>query len=271
MTNERLKWVLPVPFLIFAIGAWLISKIENDVAAQVARAQLQQREGHYSQALNLYEVIHENYSRSQFADDALWEIANIYYVNLYDIDRALLYFHRLVREYPESVLAIDAYLKMAEIHEVELGDLPQTIALLTQALTYSTSFDIDRPILFRMGDLHLKLKELKKSLQKFEIVVRRIPDDHLAYRARNRIGIICQIAGRHQESLTYFRVTAGQTNCSECRIEAHFGLIESHEFLEEPEKAINAAESISDQDLPIEEKKKIIRRLRNKLEYLQAL
>ena len=51
MTNNRLRWVLPVPFLILAIGAWLISKVENDVAVQVARAQLQQREGYYSQAL----------------------------------------------------------------------------------------------------------------------------------------------------------------------------------------------------------------------------
>ena len=146
MTNDRLRWVLPVPFLILAIGAWLISKVENDVAVQVARAQLQQREGYYSQALNLHEAIHENYSRSQFADDVLWEIANIYYVNLDDIDRALLYFHRLVREYPESVLAIDAYLKMAEIHEVERRDLPQAIGLLTQALTYGTSFETDRLI-----------------------------------------------------------------------------------------------------------------------------
>ena len=122
-----------------------------------------------------------------------------------------------------------------------------------------------------MGDSYLKLRQLKQSMQKFEIVVQRIPDDHLAYRSRNRIGTICQITGRHQESLTSFRVTAGQTNCSECRIEAYLGLIESYEFLEEPEKAINMAESISDQDLPIEEKQKIIRGLRNKLEYLQAL
>ena len=271
MTNDRLRWVLPVPFLIFVVGAWLISKVENDVAVQVARAQLHQRERHYSQALNLYEVIHENYPRSQFADDALWEIANIYYGNLYDIDRALLSFHRLVQEYPESVLAMDAYLKMAEIHEVELRDLPQAITLLAQALTYSTSFDADPAIFFRMGDLHLKLSQLKQSMQKFEIIVRRIPDDHLAYRARNRIGTICQIAGHHQESLTYFRITARQTNCSECRTEAHLGLIESYEFLEEPEKAISLAESISGQDLSIKEKQKIIRRLRNKLEYLQAL
>jgi len=101
------------------------------------------------------------------------------------------------------------------------------------------------------------LRQLKQSMQKFEIVVQRIPDDHLAYRSRNRIGTICQITGRHQESLTSFRVTAGQTNCSECRIEAYLGLIESYEFLEEPEKAINMAESISDQDLPIEEKQKL--------------
>jgi len=157
LTNDKLWWVLPVPFLIFGAGGWLIFETENEVVVQIARAQLQWREGNHHQAIKLYDAVHENHSRSQFADDALWEIANIYYVSLYDVDRALLYFRKLAKEYPESSLVVDAYLKMAEIQEVELRDLPQTIEYLAQALVHSTSFDSGRQILFKMGNAHLKL------------------------------------------------------------------------------------------------------------------
>ncbi len=267
MTNDKLWWVLPVPFLIFGAGGWLIFETENEVVVQIARAQLQWREGNHHQAIKLYDAVHENHSRSQFADDALWEIANIYYVSLYDVDRALLYFRKLAKEYPESSLVVDAYLKMAEIQEVELRDLPQTIEYLAQALAHSTSFDSGRQILFKMGNAQLKLNRFVRSLQTFELVVQRAPNDHLSQQARNRIGTIYQITNRYEKSLAYFRATAEKTDCSECRVESYLGLIESYEFLEELKRAIETAESIPDQDFPAEEKQELLRRLRNKLKY----
>jgi len=267
LTNDKLWWVLPVPFLIFGAGGWLIFETENEVVVQIARAQLQWREGNHHQAIKLYDAVHENHSRSQFADDALWEIANIYYVSLYDVDRALLYFRKLAKEYPESSLVVDAYLKMAEIQEVELRDLPQTIEYLAQALVHSTSFDSGRQILFKMGNAHLKLNRFVQSLQTFELVVQRAPNDHLSQQARNRIGTIYQITNQYEKSLAYFRATAEKTDCSECRVESYLGLIESYEFLEELKRAIETAESIPDQDFPAEEKQELLRRLRNKSRY----
>ena len=64
MTNDKLWWVLPVPFLIFGAGGWLIFETENEVVVQIARAQLQWREGNHHQAIKLYDAVHENHSRS---------------------------------------------------------------------------------------------------------------------------------------------------------------------------------------------------------------
>ena len=240
---------------------------ENEVVVQITRAQSQWREGNHHQAIKLYDAVHRNHSRSRLADDALWEIANIYYVGLYDVDRALLYFRKLAKEYPESSLVVDAYLKMAEIQEVELRDLPRTIESLAQALAHNTSFDSGRQILFKMGNVHLKLNQFVQSLRKFELVVQRAPNDHLSHQASNRMGTIYQITNRYEKSLAYFRSTVEKTDCSECRVESYLGLIESYEFLEELKRAIETAESIPDQDFPTEEKQDLLRRLRNKSRY----
>ena len=243
---------------------------ENEVVVQITRAQSQWREGNHRQAIKLYDAVQKNHSKSRFADDALWEIANIYYVGLYDVDRALLYFGKLAKEYPESSLVVDAYLKMAEIQEVELRDLSRTIEYLAQALAHSTSLDSGRQILFKMGNAHLKLNQFVQSLRKFELVVQREPNDHLSHQARNRIGTIHQITNRYEKSLAHFTATAEKTDCSECRVESYLGLIESYEFLEEVKRAIETAESIPDQDFPAEEKQELLRRLRNKLRYYQS-
>ena len=242
---------------------------ENEVVVQIARAQLQWKKGNHHQAIKLYNAVHENHSRSQFADDALWEIASIYYVNLYDVDRALLYFHKLAEEYPESSLVVDVYLKIAEIQEVELRNLPRTIEYLARALARSAALDSARQTLFKMGNAHLKLNQFVQSLQKFELVVQRVSNDHLSHQARNRIGTIYQITNRYEKSLAYFRSTAEKTDCSECRVASYLGLIESYEFLEELKRAIDTAESIPDQDFPTEEKQELLRRLRNKSRYYQ--
>ena len=139
MPEAKLKFVLPVPFLVFGLGVWLYFRTENEARVQITRAKEKWRQGSYAEAVDLYRSVWQQYPKSRFADDALWEIGTIYYVNFYDIQQASAYFERLVREYPERPLAQEAYLRLAEIYAIGLQDLPRAIEYWKQALVVDSS------------------------------------------------------------------------------------------------------------------------------------
>jgi TolA-binding protein len=268
LANDKLGWILPVPFLIFGVGAWLYFQTESEVAVQITRAQAHWREGAYRKAIKLYEAVYQHHPKSQYADDALWEMANVYYVNLYDADHALLYFRKLTAQYPDGPLAADAHLKLAEIYEVELGDLAQAAEHLDQALlAQNVSLDFRRSTLFKMAGVHVKMDQFEQALRKFQLVIGERPDDHLAQQARNRIGTIYQITNQYEKSLVFFGAVSKYTDCSECRVESHLGLIESYEFLGDLGKALETADSIPVQDFSQERKQELLKRLGDKSKY----
>ena len=267
MTNDKLRWILPIPFLIFGAGVWLYFGTENEVRVQVDRAKVHWRAGDYSRAVKLYELVYETYPKSQYAEDVLWEIASIYYINFNDVDRAAKFFRTLVIQYPEGVLAANAYLKLAEIHEVELKDLPRAIGYLRQTLTLGETPDFRRRAHFRLGGLHLKLNQLQEALLHLKFLTQGSPEDHLAQQSRARVGKIYQIQREFEQSITYFQEVLDYTDCTDCRVEAHLGLIESYEFLGELEKAIETAEAIPAPAYPTQMKKGLLKRLENKLQY----
>ena len=267
MTNDKLRWVLPIPFLILGAGAWLYFETENEVRVQVDRAKAHWREGDYTRSVKLYEFVYETYPKSRYAEDVLWEIANIYYVNFHDVDRALKFFRTLVALYPGGVRAANAYLKLAEIHEVELNDLPQAIEYLSQILKLGVGPDFRRRLHFRFGSIYLKLNQFQEALLHLKFLAQGGPEDHLAQQSRARVGKIFQIQREFEQSITYFQEVLDYTDCNNCRVEAHLGLIESYEFLGELQKAIEAAQAIPSPSYPPQMKEDLLKRLKNKLQY----
>lgn len=262
--NSRLRWVLPIPFLLFSGAVWLFVEMENEVRVQVLRSQKQWREENYMEAIEIYESVYEDYPKSQYADDALWEIGTIYYINFYNVDRALLYFRKLVNQYPDSSLATDAYLKLAEIHEVELTDLPQAIDYWSELLTLEAPPDLRRQVYFKMGNAYFKLNQFEEAFQKFQLLMEDGSNDQLAERARARAGTILQIQNQFEKSVDYFNQVLAGPECADCQRTARLGLIESYEFLGELSKAIEVAKTIPISEYPPKEKENLVKRLENK-------
>jgi tetratricopeptide (TPR) repeat protein len=265
--NNGLRWVLPIPFLLFAGAVWLFVEMENETRVQVLRAQKQWREEHYMEAIEIYESVYENYPKSQYADDALWEIGTIYYVNFYNVDRALLYYRQLVSQYPDSSLAADAYLRLAEIYEVELTDLPQAIAYWSQILIREVPREMRRQVNFKMGNAYFKLNQFEEAAEKFQLLMEDGSNDQLAERARARAGTILQIQSQFEKSVDYFKKVLEGPECADCRRTARLGLIESYEFLGELAKAIEVAKTIPTSEYPTKDKEDLLKRLENKARY----
>ena len=265
--DDKLRWILPVPFLIFGAGVWLYFQTENEVRVQMERAQNQWREENHMKAVTLYESIYGNYPKSRYADDALWEIGTIYYVNFHNVERALIYFRKLVTEYPDSHLSADAYLKLAEIHEVELGDLTQALDYLGHIQIIDTSPELHRRVLFKMGDAYLQLNQFDEALGKFGLLIEEGIADHLVEQARARVGTILQIQSEYEKSVECFQEVLDRTSCADCRLGARLGLIESYEFLGELTKAIEIAQAIPTSEYPPQMKEDLLQRLGDKAQY----
>ena len=262
--NSRLQWILPIPFLLFSGSVWLYVETENEARVQVSRGQEQWRETNYMEAIEIYESVYKDYPKSQYADDALFEVGTIYYINFYNVDRALHYFRELVNQYPESPWVPQAYLRLAEIHEIELADLPQAIDYWNQILTLDVPLEVRRQVYFEMGGAYFKLNQFDKAFEKFQLLMEDGSNDPLAERARAQAGIILQIQSQFEESVDYFNQVLEGPKCDDCRRTARLGLIESYEFLGELAKAIEVAESIPTSEYPAKEREDLLKRLENK-------
>ncbi|MEE2839371.1 MAG: tetratricopeptide repeat protein [Acidobacteriota bacterium] len=265
--SDKLRWVLPIPIFIFLAASWVFVRTENEVRVQVGRAQKQWRVKNYREAVELYESVYQDYPKSQYVDDALWEVGTIYYVNFYDVDRALISFHKLATQYPGSPLAAESYLKLAQIHEVELADLPKAIACWNQLLTLDISRETLRQVRFSIGNAHFKLNQFEKALGEFQLLMNDEQVGDVTDQARARAGTIMQIQTRYEESVEYFSEVLEETNCSDCRRTARLGLIESYEFLGELSKAIEVAQTIPTSEFPTQVKDDLLKRLGEKARY----
>ncbi|MEE8350242.1 MAG: tetratricopeptide repeat protein [Acidobacteriota bacterium] len=265
--SDKLRWITPLPILFFAASAWIFVETENEVRVQVERAQRQWRAENYREATELYEAVHRDFPGSQYADDALWELGTIYYVNFYDVDRALISFNKLVTQYPDSPLAAEGYLKLAQIHEVELADLPKAIACWNQLLSLDVPLELQRQVRFYIGNAHFKLNQFDQAQVEFGQLMNDGQVGDITDQAQARIGTIMQIQNRHEESVEYFAKVLEKTSCPDCRRTARLGLIESYEFLGELAKAIEVAQTIPTSEFTTQVKEDLIRRLDEKTQY----
>ena len=265
--KKRFDLVLPFPVLIFVLGAFLYVETQNEARVQFLRAQEQWRQGHYGESIDLYEGILRDYPKSRYADQALWEMGTIHYVNFYHVDRAAACFQKLLRQYPKSLLVEEVKLRLAQIYEADLGDLSRAITYWQQVLARDSSADLQRKVCFKMADALFKINRIEEAREHFQRVIEASAGDHLSEQSRIRLGIILQIQKDYRGSVDWFQQVLTSTQCGDCRIQAQLGLIESYEFMEELARAIETAQAIRHEDYPLPVKEGLLERLKEKGKY----
>lgn len=259
--------VLLLPFLLFGVGVFLYVQTQNEAYVRFARAEEQWRQGNHREALQLYNEVYREYPKSRYTDNALWEMGTIHYVNFYDVNRAVFYFQTLIAEYPESPLVKECQLQLAEIHDVELRDTSQAIVYWNQALSSDPSVRFQNRVLFKTANAYFKINQFQEALRRFSQLVGNGQDDHLAEQAQIRVGTIQQIRKEYPSSVKSLLKVLSTTQCSDCRIEAQLGLVESYEFMHELDKAIETAQAIRHDDYPAAMKQDLVKRLNEKRKY----
>lgn len=265
--GQKSKWVLVVPFLCFSLASWLFIENEIDLRIQFDRSKEQWREGDYREAIQGYRVILETAPESKFSCEALWEIATIYYYNVYDISNALYYFERLIGSFPESARAVDSRIKLAEIYEFELNEAPKALEHLAVVLNSDSSKLRRLEAKFRWADVQFKLNEFDAALEAFKETVRQAEGEHLAEKSLVRVGTILQVKKQYQAAVKTFEGVLQGEPCSNCRLQAQLGLIESYELMDQIGRAIEVARRIDPALYPDKMRARLIARLEEKQRY----
>jgi tetratricopeptide (TPR) repeat protein len=263
------SWILLVPFLCFAIAAQLYVHSENEARVLFSRAQKQWRLQNFEKAIEQFEALRKEHPKSRYAVAALWEIATIYYFNLYDISNALYYFEKLAVEHPESDRAAASRLKAAEIFEVELNEVSKAVDHWEKALSATLDEDLRREIFFKLGDASFKTDNFEDALMRFALVVADGQNQHLVEQAKLRIGSIFQLRSEHERAAEIFSEVLGMTECEHCRLQGQLGLIESYEHLDRLPQAIAIAESINVAEYDAPMKDQLLGRLSEKRKYYE--
>ncbi|MFZ0430698.1 MAG: tetratricopeptide repeat protein [Acidobacteriota bacterium] len=264
------RWVLLLPILSFVIGSWYFQSDRADLKVALERARESWRSGAYDEAIGAYLSLQSRYPNSEFAPDCLWEVATIYYYNLYDISNAMHFFERLITEYPQSREALDSHLKLAEIFNLELNELGSAIDHWEQALRGDLDPGTRREIEFKVADAHFRSGRFDEAFEEFEkIAASKGADLHTIEEARLRMAAILQLRKDYQGSIDKFQEVLGSNPCADCRLQAQLGLIESYEFLDRLPEAIETVKNISADDYPAERRQELLDRLLAKRKYYE--
>ncbi len=265
--KRNFSWAVLAAIAIFVVSSWVFVRKEHEVKVCFDRAREVWRNEDYFEAARLFREIVRLYPRSGLADDALWEVATTYYLNLYDIPSAIEFFQQLTSEYPDSPMAPEAHKYLAEIFDKDLNEPSSAVLHWKAALEYDLPEDQVSEIRLSMGDALFKQEEINEASEQYQLVRSRAKGAKYVCQALIRIGIVFQVKKKYEESIEVFREVVENKACLNSVLQAKLLLIESYEAEDQLNEAISVAEGISESEVPDERKKEILDRLLEKRQY----
>ena len=265
--KRNFSWAVVAAVVIFAVASLVFVKKENEVRISFNRAREVWRNEEYFEAARLFRELVRKHPRSGLADDALWELATTYYLNLYDIPSAIELFQQLASDYPDSPMAPESHKYLAEIFDKDLYEPSSAVLHWKAALEYDLPEDEESEIRLWMGDALFKQGEINEAAELYQLVRSSAKGDKYICQSLLRIGMVFQVKKQYEESIEVFREVVESRGCLDSGLQAKFLLIESYEAEDRLDEAISAAESIDEDEVPDERRKEILDRLLEKRQY----
>jgi tetratricopeptide (TPR) repeat protein len=209
------------------------------------KAQAAWDQGDYVQAANIYEQFIKDRgsesSKEPVVVSARFRLANIYFYNLKQYDRALQHYIAIVEDAPGSQEVTDSRERIAECY-VGLGKLKEAISEYEEISNRDRAGTNSRRIRVSIADLYYDLNDLGQALAEYEKVVVKSAYDELAERAWLRIAGIHFLRDEFGDALIAYRTVAEKTTVAETRKQARFGMADCLERTFEYDLAVKVLE-----------------------------
>jgi TolA-binding protein len=237
-----------VPLAILFIVAGIVyyyATLEERLHASFSRAESLVLRGSYEKAINQYQDIFEDHPDFVLAPRALFragEVQNLFLKRFHD---ALLSFHNLERDYPDSVFVNDALVQEAEIYKNRLRDYGRAAALYQKLLDLGME-PSDR-FQYELSDCYFRLNNFEQARIEFENLLKSWPDSGLITEVEYRIGMTYALDGKPVEAEAVFRKILKEKADDPFAVETKFSLaavLEDQERLRESLKVLKELEGI---------------------------
>lgn len=156
---------------------------------------------------------------------AHYELAQMYYLRLRDVNAARDGLLRVLTEYPESPVALSARRLLARLYERELDAPEKALAQYEVLMQGPLDADSEREMLLAIADCRYRLDELEASAEAYRKVL-ALPYEDVTDSAYLRLATIEWIEGSPDESLRLLRALREKSASDERRYEAAVGEIE---------------------------------------------
>jgi tetratricopeptide (TPR) repeat protein len=200
----------------------------------------------YASAAASYEEYLASAPPGPESEEAELLLADIYYHNLKQYDRARDHYVALLEKYPQSEHRYEARQRLAEVYG-ELKSYPEAIAQYERLLVEHPETEDRRKIRSAVADLYLKKNDLKQAEIEYGRVVEDAPYDELTEQALLRIaGIYHLMRNQDERAVPIYERIATSTSDAVVRRNALYSLSEAYANLFRFDDAIATLRRIDD-------------------------
>ena len=201
--------------------------------------------GDYEDAVSAYRDIYEDHPEFVLSPRSLFragEVQNLFLKRFHD---ALLAFHNLERDYPDSPYVAEALIQEAEIYKSRLRDYGRAAALYQKLLDLGME-PSDR-FQYELADCYFRLNNFEQARIEFENLLKNWPESILLTEVEYRIGMTYALDGKLKDAEKAFRTILKEKPDDPFAVETKFSLasvLEDQERLRESLKVLQELEGI---------------------------
>ncbi len=215
-----------MPKVALVTLVWLALAACNDRSQSLfSEARRAMEADNYETAARLYQEITIQTPDSPLAAEAHYELAQIYYLRLRDVNAAKDVLVKMQRDYPDSRLDIEARRLLARLYEEDLQDPHRAVKLYRALLAEELDNNVRRQTLLEIAHCHYRMGELDRSAEAYRLAL-GLPYHGDTDSAYMRLANLEWLGGSADESLRLLRELQERTSDGEYRHQAMLSEVE---------------------------------------------
>jgi len=215
-----------MPKVALVTLVWLALAACNDRSHRLfSEARRAMQADNYETAARLYQELTIQAPDSPLAAEAHYELAQIYYLRLRDVDAAKDILVKMQQDYPDSSVDIDARRLLARLYDEDLQDPYRAVRLYRALLAEELDKNVRRQTLLEIAHCHFRMGELDASAEAYRFAL-GLPYHGDSDSAYMRLANLEWLGGSADESLRLLRELEERTSDGEYRHEAMLSEVE---------------------------------------------
>ena len=215
-----------MPRVVLLTLVWLaLTACRDHTDSLFSEARRAMEADNYETAARLYQEITIQAPDSPLAAEAHYELAQIYYLRLRAVDAAKDILVKMLHDYPDSSVDIDARRLLARLYEEDLQKPQRAVKLYRALLAEDLDEDVRRQILLEIAHCRYRMGEFEASANAYRIAL-GLPYHRDTDSAYMRLANLEWLGGSADESLRLLRELEERTTEDDYRHEAMLSEVE---------------------------------------------